>query len=147
MPEQPRLSIMRTSTTLLNIVCYSLLELVYVSTLSYNSSGKEAIRGTVASGIRSIFCYCAHPRVKTWQPELRLDNNPLPEGVMDTFRELAAIQPFGPKGRVRLGFAMDTAFVRPQVLKNTFTEVRKLGAHLITSHVTRVSMMDGRSTL
>jgi len=103
---------------------------------------KEAIRGTVASGIRSIFCYCAHPRVKTWQPELRLDNNPLPEGVMDTFRELAAIQPFGPKGRVRLGFAMDTAFVRPQVLKNTFTEVRKLGAHLITSHVTRVSMMD-----
>ncbi|EXK25799.1 hypothetical protein FOMG_17570 [Fusarium oxysporum f. sp. melonis 26406] len=103
---------------------------------------KEAIRGTIASGIRSIFCYCVHPRVTTWKPELKLDSNPLPEGVMDTFRELAAIQPFGPKGRVKLGFAMDTVFVGPQVLKDTFTEVRKLGAHLITSHATRVSMMD-----
>ncbi|KAH8721681.1 hypothetical protein BGZ61DRAFT_530209 [Ilyonectria robusta] len=104
---------------------------------------KEAIRGTVASGIRGIFCYCAHPRVETWHPELKMDNNPLAEGVMDTFRELAAMQPFGPRGRVRLGFAMDVMFVRPQVLKDTFAEVRKLGAHLITSHVTRVSMMDG----
>lgn len=74
-----------------------------------------------------------------------MDNNPLAEGVMDTFGDLAAMQPFDPRGRVRLGFAMDAMFVRPQVLKDTFAEVRKLGAHLSTSHVTRVSRMDGKS--
>ncbi|KAH7145422.1 hypothetical protein B0J13DRAFT_675111 [Dactylonectria estremocensis] len=105
---------------------------------------KEAIRGTIASGIRCILCYCAHPRVETWQPELKIDNNPVAEGVMDTFSELAALQPFGPRGRVRLGFAIDAMFVRPQVLKDTFAQVRKLGAHLITSHVTRVSMLDSQ---
>ncbi|KAH7146188.1 hypothetical protein EDB81DRAFT_856662 [Dactylonectria macrodidyma] len=111
--------------------------------VNYSSEhSKEAIRGTISSGIRCIFCYCAHPRVETWKPELKMGNNPIAEGVMDTFRELATLQPFGPRGRVRLGFAMDAMFVRPQVLKDIFAQVRALGAHLITSHVTRVSMLD-----
>lgn len=74
-----------------------------------------------------------------------MGNNPLADGAMETFQDLAKKQPFGPRGRVRLGFAMDTMFTRPQVLKHAFTEARKSGAHLITSHVTRVSMMDSQS--
>ncbi|KXJ84895.1 hypothetical protein Micbo1qcDRAFT_186844 [Microdochium bolleyi] len=108
---------------------------------------KEAIRATVGSGIRSVFCYCAQPRVTSWQPELKVDSNPVPGWVMETFRELAAKQPFGPRGRVRLGFAMDTMFVPEQVLQDTFAEARKHGAHLITSHATKVGMFDAPSTI
>jgi hypothetical protein len=61
---------------------------------------------------------------------------------MDSFRKLAHEQPFGPNGRTRLGFAMDTMFVQPKVVKEAFNEAREQGVQLITSHVTRVSMMD-----
>ncbi|KAH6999259.1 hypothetical protein BKA56DRAFT_650366 [Ilyonectria sp. MPI-CAGE-AT-0026] len=84
-------------------------------------------------------CYCAYPRVETWEPELKIGKNPVAKGVIDTFRELAAMQLFGPRGRVRLGFAMDTIFKQPQLLKDIFAQVRELGAYLITSHITRVN--------
>ncbi|KAL5356588.1 hypothetical protein BJX96DRAFT_186865 [Aspergillus floccosus] len=111
--------------------------------VNYSSlHNKEAIRGQIASGIRSVFCYCVHPRVTTWQPELKLDHEISLDTEMENFRRLAKEQPFGPNGRVRLGFAMDTMFVHPKLLKTGFDEARKHGAHLITSHVTRISMMD-----
>jgi hypothetical protein len=104
--------------------------------------GKEAIRATVASGVRSVLCYCAHPRVTSWKPELTFEKEWFPDWVMATFRELASMQPFGPNGQVRLGFALDVALVPPRVLKDVFDEVRALGAHLITSHETRSRMLD-----
>jgi hypothetical protein len=83
-----------------------------------------------------------HPRVSTWQPELKLDHELRFDAEMDDFRRLAKEQPFGPNGRTRLGFAMDTMFVPPKVLKDAFNIARVHGVHMITSHVTRVSMMD-----
>ena len=89
-----------------------------------------------------MYCYCVHPRVSTWQPELKLDHDISLDAEMDNFQKLAQEQPFGPNGRTRLGFAMDAMFVQPKVLREAFNEVRESGVHLITSHVTRVSMMD-----
>jgi hypothetical protein len=66
---------------------------------------------------------------------------------MDTLKRLAKEQPFGPNGRVKLGFAMDTMFVQPKVLRDAFKKARDHGVHLITSHVTRVSMMDSEYIL
>lgn len=60
---------------------------------------------------------------------------------MTTFRELASKNPFGPNGRVRLGFAIDTGFVSAGKLKDIFAEVRAEGVHLITSHATRIAML------
>ncbi|KAL3441168.1 hypothetical protein BJX65DRAFT_322537 [Aspergillus insuetus] len=105
------------------------------------SHSMEGIRATVASGIRSVFCYCVHPRVATWQPELTFEEDFLPDWVMETFKELAALQPFGPGGRVRLGFAIDAALVPPGTLRSLLLEVRTSGAHIITSHETRIAMM------
>ncbi|GAM41953.1 amidohydrolase family protein [Talaromyces pinophilus] len=65
-----------------------------------------------------------------------------PELEMDKFKKLAKEQPFGPNGRVRLGFAMDTMFVQAKVLRDAFIEAREHGAQLLTSHLTKVSMMD-----
>ncbi|PCG89478.1 Amidohydrolase 1 [Penicillium occitanis (nom. inval.)] len=61
---------------------------------------------------------------------------------MDNFKKLAKEQPFGPNGRVRLGFAMDTMFVQAKVLRDAFIEAREHGAQLLTSHLTKLSMMD-----
>lgn len=107
--------------------------------------GKQAIRATITSGIRSVFCYCVHPKVATWLPEFTLEKDWFPEWAMTTYADLAAKQPFGPNGRVRLGFAIDGAFVPAEILKNTLVKVRALGAHLITSHVTSVGMFDRKS--
>jgi hypothetical protein len=67
----------------------------------------EALRATIGSGIRSIFGYCPTPRVAQWTPEFKLEPDMLPPWVMKTFDKLASLNPFGPSGRVRLGFAFD----------------------------------------
>ncbi|KAF2009633.1 Metallo-dependent hydrolase [Aaosphaeria arxii CBS 175.79] len=108
---------------------------------------KEALRALVASGVRAVFCYCAHPRVETWHPELQFDKDMLPDWVMETFKELSTKQPFGPNGRVRLGFAIDPGFCSQHELKQVFAEARSNGAHLITSHGTKVAMLDMPSTI
>ncbi|KFY81290.1 hypothetical protein V500_11551 [Pseudogymnoascus sp. VKM F-4518 (FW-2643)] len=108
---------------------------------------KEALRALVASGVRSIFCYCAHQRVATWRPDFNFEKDLIPEWVMTTFRELASKNPFGPNGRVRLGFAIDTGFVSAGKLKDIFAEVRAEGVHLITSHATRIAMLDTPSAV
>lgn len=80
--------------------------------------------------------------MSTWQPELKLDHKLNVDAEMDNFKNLAKEQPFGPNGRVRLGFAMDTMFVQAKVLRDAFIEAREHGAQLLTSHLTKVSMMD-----
>jgi hypothetical protein len=72
-----------------------------------------------------------------------MENELLPDWMMSTYRELSSMQPFGSSGRVNLGFAVDTMFAPPQILKDIFTEARALGAHLITSHATQ-SMQKGK---
>jgi hypothetical protein len=37
---------------------------------------------------------------------------------------------------------MDTMFIQSKVLKDAFNEARKHGAQLLTSHLTKASMMD-----
>ncbi|KAE8354083.1 hypothetical protein BDV28DRAFT_156522 [Aspergillus coremiiformis] len=74
---------------------------------------KEALRATVSSEIRSIFGYCPTAR---------------------TFDQLATMNPFGPPGRVRLGFAFDGLYLPGEVLKEVYGRVRQVGAQLITSH-------------
>ncbi|KAJ5734121.1 hypothetical protein N7493_002907 [Penicillium malachiteum] len=105
---------------------------------NYSSKhSNEAVRATISSGIRSIFCYCVHPRIISWQPHINFDEDMFPSWIMETFRGLAASQPFGPNGRVKLGFALDAMFVTDEDLRETLGEVRRLGAHLITCHDTR----------
>ena len=95
---------------------------------------EEAIRATIASGLRSIFCYCPTPRVAQWLPTFELEQNLLPDWVMSTFDRLSSRQPFGPNGRVRLGFAFDGLFLPGTVLKELFAKVRRQGVQLITTH-------------
>ena len=72
---------------------------------------------------------------------MSLHKEMLPEWMMSTFGELASKQPFGPNGRVRLGFAIDPGFCTQDELKQVIGEARAKGAHLITSHGTKVAML------
>ncbi|PLB54914.1 Metallo-dependent hydrolase [Aspergillus steynii IBT 23096] len=94
----------------------------------------EALRATIASGLRSVFAYCPTPRVASWKPEFTLDRDFLPPWVMETFKKLAGLNPFGPNGRVSLGFAFDGLFLPGSMLKDMYSKVREAGAQLITSH-------------
>jgi hypothetical protein len=57
-----------------------------------------------------------------------------PSWVMETLDQLATLNPFGPKGRVRLGSAFDGHFMPGKVLKELYGRFRSAGAQLITSH-------------
>ncbi|KAI9760448.1 MAG: hypothetical protein M4579_001641 [Chaenotheca gracillima] len=99
----------------------------------------NALSATVASGIRSFFCYCPTPRVKTWAPSFQLEQDLLPEWVMSQLEELAHHQPFG-DGRVRLGFAFDGFYLPEKKIQEIFAKVRGLGIKLITSHYLRTAV-------
>ncbi|KAK5047656.1 hypothetical protein LTR84_006321 [Exophiala bonariae] len=102
----------------------------------------EAIKATIASGIRSIFAYTPTTRVATWKPEFQLDHNSLAPWVMETWDRLAASNPFGPNGRVQLGFAFDGMYLPDKLLQDLFGKVRAQGSHLITTHAVNCSMFN-----
>ena len=105
----------------------------------------NAISATVASGIRSVFCYCPTPRVASWNP-LELSNNMLEDFVIDTFEDLAVKGPFG-DGRVTLGFAFDGWFLPKEVILPLFDRVAKHGIRTITCHSVRNATMGGFASL
>ena len=110
-------------------------------------AGETAIRATVASGFRSTFFYCAHPRVAaTWKPEFSMETEIFPQWVMAKFAQLVSRHELGPNGRIRLGFAIDGAYLPSPVLRTILSEVRAKGARLITSHVTHLGNRKARFT-
>ena len=62
---------------------------------------------------------------------------------MQTWDKLAAQNPFGPNGRVRLGFAFDGLWLPGSFLRQLFEKVRQQGSHLITSHSMRCAIFGG----
>ena len=66
---------------------------------------RAAIAATMSSGIRSIFCYCATPRLESYDP-FKIDMNLLPPWVMETLEELTVHKSIV-DSRVQLGFAFD----------------------------------------
>ncbi|CAH0020686.1 unnamed protein product [Clonostachys rhizophaga] len=105
------------------------------ATVNYSEKhSHEALRATIGSGIRSVFGYCPTPIVSSWNPEFKLVPNMLPPWVMENFDKLATQNPFGPNGRVRLGFAFDGLWLPKEYLQPLFARVREAGAQLITAH-------------
>ncbi|KAJ7286561.1 hypothetical protein C8J57DRAFT_1446955 [Mycena rebaudengoi] len=105
----------------------------------------SAIAATVASGIRSFFCYCPTSRITSWSP-LQMDPSLIPDWVLTQFAELAAKQPFG-DGRVHLGLAFDAYFLPKDVVVALFENARKMGVKLITSHYVRNAIAGSTSTV
>ncbi|KAH8178087.1 amidohydrolase family protein [Sarocladium implicatum] len=72
--------------------------------------GTAALRATLVSGIRSIFCHGVMPlRASEWtSSSFELDRTPHPDWLLPQMDHLAAEAPFGSDRRVELGFFFDT---------------------------------------
>lgn len=103
---------------------------------SIANAGSNAISATVASGIRSIFCYAPTRRVKTWLPELTFEDSLLPDWVMTQLDDLMKKAPFG-DGRVQLGLAFDAVYLPKEIVVDLFERCRRGGVKVITSHYVR----------
>ena len=63
---------------------------------------------------------------------------------METWDRLAAANPFGPNGRVRLGFAFDGMWLPAKPLQDLFGKVRAQGSQLITTHAMNCAMLKSK---
>lgn len=97
---------------------------------------KYAVSALVSSGIRSIFCYTANPRVQSWSPKFSMESDLIPDWFLKQLRELAHHQPYG-HGRVHLGFGWDNYSLPKEVVVKIFEEARNCKVKLITSHAVR----------
>jgi len=93
----------------------------------------SALSALAASGIRSIFGYCAHTRVKAWSPELQIEPDTIPEWFLKQLEELATKQPYG-NGRVEIGLAWDNWYLPKEVVQKLFKDARSWGIKLVTCH-------------
>ena len=87
---------------------------------------------TIASGLRSYYCYSMTPRTISWDP-FKLDPELIPEWAMQELQRLASIQPFE-NGRVMLGLGFDGLYLGKECVSDLFKKVRGWGVKLITSH-------------
>ncbi|KAJ7853100.1 hypothetical protein B0H13DRAFT_2238136 [Mycena leptocephala] len=91
----------------------------------------SALSATVASGIRSFFCYCPVP-----QGQFEPGTISVPDWTSNQLADLAANQPFG-NGRVRLGVAFDAWYLPKDDVISLFKNARGLGVKLFTTHYVR----------
>ncbi|PCH04011.1 Amidohydrolase 1 [Penicillium occitanis (nom. inval.)] len=106
----------------------------------------EALRATTSSGLRSIFCYSAIWRIKSWSSEVEYDGTLLPDWWHATLTSLAKSAPYG-DGRVSLGVGFDQFQLPKEEVMNLYEKARELGVKLMTSHYVAHFMKNSVSIL
>ncbi|KAK4503600.1 hypothetical protein PRZ48_004515 [Zasmidium cellare] len=97
---------------------------------------RKAISATVASGIRSVFCYAAMAKVTSWKP-VTIDLNGLAGNVMADFEDVAKEGPYGDDGRVTVGFAFDGfPYLPKEYAGQLMSKLDDLQIEVITIHHT-----------
>ncbi|KAK6515806.1 hypothetical protein TWF281_004396 [Arthrobotrys megalospora] len=92
-----------------------------------------ALKATIESGIRSVFCYSTTFRVAEWNQEsFSMEQNPLPDWFLAHLVKLASKK--YADGRVEIGFGYDLFFAGEEANKMVFKTVRDAGVKLITTH-------------
>ena len=91
---------------------------------------------TVASGIRSVFCYTPTTKLKAWKPEFVPADDMLGDWVLQQLDDLSRCAPWG-DGRVQLGLAFDGFFLPKDTVIGLYQRARKAGIQLITTHYVR----------
>ncbi|KAG8672982.1 hypothetical protein FPOAC2_06404 [Fusarium poae] len=109
--------------------------------------GSAALSATIASGIRSIFCYGVMPlRATAWtETSFELDRSPQPGWLLPQIDALAAQAPFADDQRVQLGFFFDSYFLPENVISKTLNHVKQAGVKLIASHYRHWPISKGQS--
>ncbi|KIW10377.1 hypothetical protein PV08_11339 [Exophiala spinifera] len=104
--------------------------------LTYSANHvNKAVSATIASGLRSFFCYVPIMRLKQWEP-MAPDTDFLPGWLYSQIERLAKAQPFG-NGRVMLGFGYDLWMLPKETVVDLWEKVRGWGVNLLTTHYCR----------
>lgn len=109
--------------------------------------GSSALRATIASGIRSTFCYGVSPlRVKKWtKTAFEIETSPaFPPWLIPQLENFTRHAPFGEDKQVQIGFFFDSYFLPEPFILKMFNTVRKLGVKMITSHFRHWPLSDGK---
>ncbi|EWC46080.1 hypothetical protein DRE_04654 [Drechslerella stenobrocha 248] len=106
-----------------------------------------ALKGTIESGIRAIFCYSTTLRVKEWtQEKMEVANDLVAPWFLEHFQKIAAAAPYA-DGRVHIGFGYDGLFMPASVNQMVFKLARDAGSKLITLHSMRGPLMGTHSAI
>lgn len=110
--------------------------------------GTAALRATLVSGIRSIFCHGVMPlRTSEWtDSSFDLDRTPHPDWLLPQMDHLAAKAPFGDDKRVELGFFFDAFSLPEHVVAEILGHVKETGVKLITSHYRHWPISKGKQS-
>ncbi|KAK0213672.1 hypothetical protein IW262DRAFT_1410809 [Armillaria fumosa] len=92
----------------------------------------QAISATLTSGLRSFYCHAVVPEIKSWSPQFVLGDSPA--WANDLLKTLAQKSPFGPNGRVRMGFAFDQLHLPKDTVREIIGTARQLNLFPITTH-------------
>ncbi|KAK7038322.1 Metallo-dependent hydrolase [Favolaschia claudopus] len=104
----------------------------------------SALSATVASGIRSYFCYVPVPHAPaTSLAPFEYGTNKA-EWAASQLEDLAARQPFG-DGRVRLGVAFDAFYLPKEFVVSLYERARGMGIKLFTTHYVQHALFGPRS--
>ncbi|KAF7553059.1 hypothetical protein G7Z17_g3894 [Cylindrodendrum hubeiense] len=112
-----------------------------------NEHANEALKATVASGLRSVFAYSHPPYFTKWDEKTcEMSHDILPKSSMEHIFSLAAQQPFG-NGRVQIGFGFDYWFLPKEAIQGIFGSLRQGGVKLFTSHYAKNAVFGTHSSL
>ncbi|KAK0189934.1 amidohydrolase [Armillaria mellea] len=92
----------------------------------------QAISATLTSGLRSFYCHAVVPEIKSWSPQFVLGESPA--WANDLLKTLAQKSPFGPNGRVRMGFAFDGLYLPKETVQEIIGTARQLNLFPLTAH-------------
>ncbi|KAK2606065.1 hypothetical protein QQS21_003583 [Conoideocrella luteorostrata] len=99
--------------------------------------GKQALAGTITSGIRSVFAFAPTVTLKQAYPKPEITDL-LPDWFMPTLEQLVQSKHIKTDdARVSMGFAFDYYFMPQDVVIDIFSKVRSLGIDIVTSHWAR----------
>ncbi|KAK0236597.1 amidohydrolase [Armillaria nabsnona] len=94
----------------------------------------QAISATLTSGLRSFYCHAVVPEIKSWSPKFVLSDPPA--WGNELLKTLAQKSPFGPNGRVRMGFAFDHLYLPKDTVQEIIGTARQLNLFPLTAHAT-----------
>ncbi|KAM0190686.1 hypothetical protein ACHAPA_010612 [Fusarium lateritium] len=102
---------------------------------TFQGAASTAISAIVSSGLRSVYAYCATPRVASWSP-FKMDADILGPWFLDGLESLGKTAPFG-DGRVTMGLAFDLWFLPEPMIQDIFKRAREAGIDFATTHAVR----------
>lgn len=91
------------------------------------------LSATLATKIRSVFCYSLVPNIARWDDEFELGSPAIPEWFIPTLEQVAQTLPSISR-RIDLGFGFDNYKLPAEDVKRLYEAARKHGAEVITSH-------------